>query len=303
METLGGIAPRQVNAVNALPPALADRGQGQQSPFAGTSGFVGLGDYGRQDGRVAGTDANGSKIGTGGELVLADSVQLSPEAQQQLRSLRQRDAEVRAHEQAHVAAGGAHVVGGPNYVYQQGPDGKQYAIGGEVSIDTSTVQGDPEATAEKARQVRRAALAPAQPSAADRQVAAEAATTEAEARRDERVEDRAESRVESRENQTQNSHAASGVEDFLASERTADGLAGLDSPEASERTDRLTMTDRAMAARMEEQQADNARQRHYGQESEGQAMQRAAWAYAAMSQRGIMPTTLAPGGTGISLLV
>ena len=45
---------------------------------------------------------------------------------------------------------------------------------GEVSIDKSPVRGDPQATIEKMQQVRRAALAPAQPSGQDRQVAAEA---------------------------------------------------------------------------------------------------------------------------------
>lgn len=79
----------------------------------------------------------------------ADSLSLSPEARNQLRELQQRDAEVRAHEQAHLAAGGPHVTGGASYTYQKGPDGRQYAIGGQVSIDTSAVPGDPEATEKK----------------------------------------------------------------------------------------------------------------------------------------------------------
>lgn len=111
----------------------------------------------------------------------ADSLSLSPEARNQLRELQQRDAEVRAHEQAHLAAGGPHVTGGASYTYQKGPDGRQYAIGGQVSIDTSAVPGDPEATREKGRQVRRAALAPGEPSGQDQQVAAKAARLEAEA--------------------------------------------------------------------------------------------------------------------------
>ncbi len=86
---------------------------------------------------------------------LTDRLSLSPEAQQQLRELKQRDAEVRAHERAHMAAGGAHVTGGPEYVYQKGPDGRQYAIGGHVSIDASSVPGDPEARKRPGRCVGR----------------------------------------------------------------------------------------------------------------------------------------------------
>ena len=117
-----------------------------------------------------------------------DSVQLSPEAEQQLKELKQRDAEVRAHERAHMAAAGQHAVGGAQYTYQTGPDGRRYAIGGHVNIDTSSVPDDPEASEEKAQQVRRAALAPGDPSAQDMQVAAQAAQMEAEARVDAREE-------------------------------------------------------------------------------------------------------------------
>jgi hypothetical protein len=51
-----------------------------------------------------------------------------------------------------------------------------------VSIDVSPIPGDPEATIAKARIVRRAALAPAEPSAQDRSVAAEATALEHQAR-------------------------------------------------------------------------------------------------------------------------
>ncbi|MBL8175449.1 MAG: hypothetical protein JNK48_12315 [Bryobacterales bacterium] len=97
------------------------------------------------------------------------------EAQALLLKLAKTDREVRAHEQAHMAAGGAYTRGGPTYTYQRGPDGRLYAVGGEVSIDTSPVAGDPEATLRKANTVRAAALAPAEPSSADRAVAGQAA--------------------------------------------------------------------------------------------------------------------------------
>ena len=99
----------------------------------------------------------------------------------QLAQLRARDAEVRAHEAAHMAAGGRYVTGGASYSYQKGPDGGQYAVGGEVGIDTSPVPGKPEETAQKMRTVRAAALAPSQPSSADLSVAAAAAEAEAAA--------------------------------------------------------------------------------------------------------------------------
>ncbi len=84
-----------------------------------------------------------------------------------------RDREVRAHEQTHASVGGA-FAGSPSYTMEQGPNGVSYAVGGEVSISTSAISGDPEATMRKADTVRRAALAPADPSAQDRSVAAQA---------------------------------------------------------------------------------------------------------------------------------
>ncbi|MFD3301063.1 putative metalloprotease CJM1_0395 family protein [Aquipseudomonas alcaligenes] len=112
----------------------------------------------------------------------------SPRETQQLRQeqleiaeLASRDREVRAHEQAHAAVGGAYA-GAPTYTYSRGPDGKRYAIGGEVSIDSSPIPNDPEATLRKMELVQRAALAPAEPSAQDRRVAAQAAAQATQAR-------------------------------------------------------------------------------------------------------------------------
>lgn len=107
---------------------------------------------------------------------------LTEEQLKQLEELKQRDQEVRAHEAAHLAAAGQYAKGGPSFDYEKGPDGKNYAVGGEVSIDTSKVPNDPEATIQKAQQIRAAAMAPAEPSSQDRQVAAEAVQMEAQAR-------------------------------------------------------------------------------------------------------------------------
>ena len=99
---------------------------------------------------------------------------LTEEERQQVEKLKQREQEVVAHEQAHIAAGGSYVRGGPTYQYQRGPDGKFYIVGGEVSIDASPVPDNPSATIQKMEAVVRAALAPAQPSGQDYQVAARA---------------------------------------------------------------------------------------------------------------------------------
>ena len=175
-----------------------------------------------------------------------DRLSLSPEAQAQLRELQQRDAEVRAHEQAHMAAAGQYA-SGPHYTYQQGPDGRQYAVGGHVDIDTSEVPGNPEATKQKAEQIRRAATAPGDPSAQDKQVAAEASKMAAEASRELQEEKRAEATGEGRP------AAAAGPQD--------------------------------------------------GHHVEERARMRAAQTYTDISMQGIMPTALAPGGTGISLQI
>lgn len=103
---------------------------------------------------------------------------LTPEQQVEVEKMKQRDQEVRTHEQAHVMAGGNLVRGGASYTFRTGPDGKRYATDGEVSIDSSPVDGDPRATIRKAQQVRKAALAPAQPSGQDQAVAASATKME-----------------------------------------------------------------------------------------------------------------------------
>jgi len=100
--------------------------------------------------------------------------QLGREEQERVAELKQRDAEVRRHEAAHQAAAGAHAHGGAQFEYETGPDGRQYATAGEVHIDTSPIEDDPAATIRKMETVRAAALAPADPSAQDMRVAAEA---------------------------------------------------------------------------------------------------------------------------------
>ncbi len=106
--------------------------------------------------------------------------QAEQQENQQIQQLKSRDLEVKTHEQAHAAIGGRYA-SAPSYAYELGPDGKQYAVEGEVQIDISPVAGDPQATVQKMQQVRAAALAPAEPSAADRRIAAEAAQRQIQA--------------------------------------------------------------------------------------------------------------------------
>ncbi|MCW9050778.1 MAG: putative metalloprotease CJM1_0395 family protein [Motiliproteus sp.] len=92
---------------------------------------------------------------------------------EQISELSAIDRDVRAHEAAHAAAGGS-IAGSPSFSYTRSPDGRLYATGGEVSIDTSPVPGDPQATIDKAETIIRAANAPADPSPQDLRVAASA---------------------------------------------------------------------------------------------------------------------------------
>ena len=101
------------------------------------------------------------------------STELNDAEQRVVDQLRSRDREVRDHEQAHKRVGGPYA-SAPTYTYQIGPDGRRYAIGGQVLIDASPVPEDPEATIAKMLIVKAAALTPAEPSSADRNVAAAA---------------------------------------------------------------------------------------------------------------------------------
>ena len=106
--------------------------------------------------------------------------ELSPEEKTQVEKLKKIDQEVRAHERAHKNAGGQYA-GSASFGYQVGPDGRRYAVSGEVPIDIAPVDGDPQATIAKMTVIAAAALAPAEPSGQDRRVAAQAASMRTEA--------------------------------------------------------------------------------------------------------------------------
>ena len=144
--------------------------------------------------------------------------ELTPDEQQIVAELKVTDQKVRAHEQAHISAGGSYILGGATFEYEKGPDQKRYAVGGEVSIDSSPVRDNPEATIAKMQVVRAAALAPAEPSAQDRAVASSASMEEGQARaelRDKRAAEARES-AESRAQDSDNSQKSKIMADAAA---------------------------------------------------------------------------------------
>jgi hypothetical protein len=130
--------------------------------------------------RVGGNSALSGYERMGADFHTESNRTLSPEEQQQVNRLKAIDRKVHAHEQAHMAAGSG-ITGGASFQYVRGPDGRQYAVAGEVSINVSAGQS-PESTIERARQIQAAALAPVDPSPQDRAVAAAAAQMMSQAR-------------------------------------------------------------------------------------------------------------------------
>jgi hypothetical protein len=178
------VPPLDTNAILALQGVDAEEFASLKEDPAGTAGQAPA--QGQAEGQPTGQEegqdlAIGTEDATGnpatstqaeGDEGTNKSDGLSEAEEKQVEKLKERDREVRAHEQAHARAGGGHA-GAPSYSYQQGPDGKRYAIGGEVSIDTSA-ERTAEATIRKMQVVIRAATAPAEPSSQDLKVAQQA---------------------------------------------------------------------------------------------------------------------------------
>ena len=150
--------------------------------FANNTPLSGAGQADAQSSEKNPFSLNSTSDEKDGESATSVKPDLTPDQQRKMEQLKSRDRAVRAHEAAHMAAAAGLVRSGASFSYQTGPDGQRYAVGGEVSIDTSSVANNPEATLAKASQIQAAALAPADPSAQDRAVAASAARMAMEAR-------------------------------------------------------------------------------------------------------------------------
>jgi hypothetical protein len=152
---------------------------------------------------------------------------LDEETIAEVRKLSERDAEVRTHEQAHKAVGGQ-FAGAINLEFTRGPDGRRYATAGHVPIDLSE-ESDPAATARKMEVIQRAALAPAEPSGADRAVAAAAAQKAAVARQ-EMVADQADTAEE-----PEDAASAEEATDTAEAQQSDPGPAGAPAPARPDR--------------------------------------------------------------------
>ena len=113
----------------------------------------------------------------------SDKEELSQQEKQEVADLKTTDAEVKAHENAHKSAAAGLRTSAPNYEYETGPDGKKYAVAGDVNISYQT-SSDPEVNLKNAQQLKAAAPAPAEPSSQDRKVAMKAEREIAKARQE-----------------------------------------------------------------------------------------------------------------------
>ncbi|WP_345871759.1 putative metalloprotease CJM1_0395 family protein [Shewanella algae] len=185
--TLAGEAP-EVPAFNGTNTSANSMGGAEQA-FGNTSGSSSSRSSSQAGSEVKEGDDGAARQSTGEPNTASAAEHKPDEAQQkqqqnresreqqalerEIDSLMKRDTQVRSHEQAHAAVGGIHA-GQPAFEFEKGPDGKRYAVEGEVQIDVSVVNGDPLATMAKMKQVYAAAMAPVDPSMADIRVAAEA---------------------------------------------------------------------------------------------------------------------------------
>lgn len=107
----------------------------------------------------------------------------APESKEQkvIDELKRRDKEVRAHEAVHGSDPRLVKIGAAQFDYTIGPDGKAYATGGRVTLSTGNSR-TPEEALSKAEALKKAAMAPGEPSSKDFQALNSAAAMEFEAR-------------------------------------------------------------------------------------------------------------------------
>jgi len=189
---------RNIEAAGSAKPGQ-DVGQEAGTAFHRLDTVAG-GEGSNESGVGAGKETNASEERvSGSESGPKTEEQLSEEEMREVQRLKEIDRKVRQHEMAHLAAAAGIAISGANFEYQRGPDGVNYAVAGEVSIDVSK-ESSPDATIEKARKITAAALAPADPSPQDRQVASKAQAMESEARIEQTQVKHEEAAGQSREN-------------------------------------------------------------------------------------------------------
>ena len=132
---------------------------------------VGYRHRGEGEDKARDSETNDSEPDASSESEASDGNELTPSEKEEVRKLQESDTRVRAHEMAHKAAAGSLAAGGPYYDLQQGPDGQNYAVGGEVPIRLPRTD-DYKQALKDAQQAERAALAPADPSPDDYAAAA-----------------------------------------------------------------------------------------------------------------------------------
>ena len=76
---------------------------------------------------------DGSESGREGNSQTGEE-ELTQQEQREVSELKTTDAEVKAHENAHKAAAAGLSTSAPNYEYETGPDGKEYAVAGDVNV-------------------------------------------------------------------------------------------------------------------------------------------------------------------------
>ncbi|MDN5108208.1 putative metalloprotease CJM1_0395 family protein [Aliarcobacter butzleri] len=101
------------------------------------------------------------------EVVLGENYDEN-DYQRVLNKFKNKDNEVKTHEQTH--ASGVATTSAINYNYQVGPDGKLYAIGGSVRFDTS-IPKDPQSAKVKMDQLQSASSSVSSLSGADASIA------------------------------------------------------------------------------------------------------------------------------------
>ena len=185
---LYGADARMLKTLKDRDQAVRDQARDAGAPVGGRQFVYQTGPDGRQYAvgalpgvsRREGSAENGGAAASGGP-VNQTGAKMDADDEALLQKLQSRDAKVRSHELAHMMAAGGQAAGLPEYTYQTGPDGRQYAVGGAVNISISST-GDAQHDAGQAETARRAALATGEPSIRDALTAAQAGDMAARAR-------------------------------------------------------------------------------------------------------------------------